>query len=233
MASAGSRINHLPYKKASLPKAYWASLVYHDIFDYPLTKDELNKWKYGKNTKAIKGQKALKFGQFYSIAGHPSIERRRARQKASLRKIKIAENGAKVLGALPFVKMVGITGALAMQNAQASSDIDLIIICSSRTLWTTRLIATFILDILKVPRRRYGLKDQKDRLCLNMWLDEEDLSWDKKDRNVYTAHEICQIVPLVNKKRTYERLIWENGWVRGFWPNAPKAPKSKPKFQDL
>jgi hypothetical protein len=56
-----------------------------------------------------------------------------------------------------------------------------------------------------------------------MWLDESDLEWPKKDRNLYTAHEIAQIVPLVNKNKTYEKLLFQNKWILNFWPNATKV----------
>jgi hypothetical protein len=50
-----------------------------------------------------------------------------------------------------------------------------------------------------------------------MWLDETDLVWSKKDRNIYTAHEILQINPLINRQKTYEKFLKKNSWVFDFW----------------
>ena len=60
-----------------------------------------------------------------------------------------------------------------------------------------------------------------------MWLDESDLIWSRKERNIFTAHEIAQIVPLVNKKKTYEKFISKNSWLRDYWPNAVRIRKQK------
>lgn len=151
------------------------------------------------------------------------------RKRISAKKMSIARKAALILGTFPIIKFVGITGALAMENADDASDIDLIIITQTGTLWTSRALALLSLKAIGFPVRRYQDKDQKDKLCLNMWLDEAVLAWPKKDRNVYTAHEIAQIVPLVNKAKAYERFIFANKWAKEYWPNAVKVqiPKSK------
>lgn len=199
-----------------------SSLIYHDIFDYPLTRVELAKWKTGKKFSILNSQ--FSFGikdNFYFIEGREEIiYKRLLRAKVSERKLNLARKFVKVLGLIPTIKMVGITGALAMGSADSESDIDLMLITKKGALWTTRLISLFLLDLFGIPRRRYGDKNQKDKLCLNIWLDEGDLAWARNDRNVYTAHEIAQVIPLLNKNKTYERFIWKNRWARGWWPNA-------------
>ena len=175
-------------------------------------------------------KKARKIGKYYLLGGRLNIiGKREARQKDSLKKVEIAKKAAGILGFLPSVKMVGITGALAMMNADSASDVDLFVICASGTLWTTRLMAIWVLDMAGISRRRYGQQTQKDRLCLNMWLDEKAILWDKTDRNVYTAHEIAQVIPLVNKNKTHEKFLYKNRWIKAYWPNATRTEKEKKK----
>ena len=229
MVSAGSKKGRLSSKDTLFPEPELASLVYHDIFDYPMTRAELKKWKFGPKTKSLKTKKARKMGQYYFLAGREKIVAKRRRcSAASLKKIELAKDAARILERLPSVKMVALTGALAMSNADVGSDVDLLIVTAAGSLWTTRLLVYATLDLRGVPRRRYGTKKQKDRLCLNMWLDQNDLVWDEVDRNLYTAHEIAQVTPLVNRDRTYEKLIHNNSWIRRYWPNAIKIPKSTP-----
>ena len=64
---------------------------------------------------------------------------------------------------------------------------------------------------------------------MNMWLDESDLVWPKKDRNIYTAHEIAQASPLVNKDKTCEAFIYKNSWILDFWPNSVKKERPSVK----
>ena len=209
------------------PKSLY-SLIYHDIFDYPLTLGELIKWEVGKRGKmknydlTVKGPK----NGFYFIQGRDGVVLKRLmRRRIAARKIKVANDAAKILNRISTIKMAAVTGALAMENASEGADIDFLIITRKGTLWTTRAIAFLTLSLIGFPLRRFGDKRQKDKLCLNMWLDEKASSWPKKDRNIYTAHEICQIIPLINKESAYEKFIWSNRWVKAYWPNAIKIRK--------
>jgi len=109
------------------------------------------------------------------------------------------------------------------------SDIDLFIITRKNLLWTTRIFSYFTLKVFGFDLRKSGKNNQKDKLCLNMWMDETDLAWRKSDRNLYTAHEIAQVAPLVNKNNTYEKFIYKNKWILKYWPNAVKIGKYKEK----
>jgi len=198
-----------------------ASVIYHNIFDYPLMKNELSMWKCGKN---IKGKiKIIHKDNFYFLKGREVIiKKRKENEKYSKGKLKLARKAAKLISKIPTTKFVGITGALAMRNASRDSDIDLMIVTTNNTLWTSRLLVYGLLLISGFKLRVPNSKNEKNRLCLNMWMDESDLVWKNKDRNIYTAHEIAQIVPIVNKNKTYEKLLWKNKWILDFWPNAIK-----------
>jgi len=201
------------------------SVFYHDIFDFPLTKKEISKWRMRniENFKNKKKKVIFKNG-FYFLEGREGIiEKRQTNKMHSQQKIKIAKSAAELLKKIPTIQMVALTGSLAMDNAKQPSDIDLMIITRRGSLWTTRLITYLLLAINNYKLRRAGDKNEKDMLCLNMWLDEEDLLIQK--RNHFNAHEIVQILPLVSKERTYERFIWKNRWVLDYWPNAIQPKK--------
>lgn len=217
------------------------SVFYHDIFDYPLTFSEIIRWKAGpESEKQIHGplsKKVIEKNGYYFLQGKEGIILKRLlRERISARKIKTALKAANILSLIPTIKMVGITGALAMENADDASDIDLLIITKSRTLWTTRPLAIFLLNLFGVPVRKADDKFEKDKICPNMWIDEKGLTWrnvkTKKyfNRNAYTAHEIAQIIPLLDRNDTYEKFLLKNRWIRGFWPNAVNFPKMEPKI---
>ena len=206
------------------------TLFYHDIFDYPLTEEEVKFWAPGKRLKdsIVKVGRIEKKKAFFFLKGREmAIKEREKKEKLSAIKIEKAKKGTNVISLIPTVRMIGLTGALAMNNAQAASDVDLLIITRKGTLWVTRLATVAILGLFGIPRNSGG-KVERDKLCLNMWLDESDLVWNREDRNFYTAHEIAQIVPLVNKENTYERFIYLNRWIKDFWPNIVEIrnPKS-------
>jgi len=214
----------------SLTEGEIASLIYHDIFGYPLTPFELIHWTakgvWVRANDSTAHVKVKSKNGFYFLEGREGVVfKRLIRERISKRKLEIAKKACKILRRIPNIKMVGITGALAMGNADEETDIDLAVITGKGTLWMTRLLTLSILAIFRVPTRRHADKAQKDKLCLNLWLDERDMAWPKGSRNIYTAHEISQIMPLVNKERAYEKFLWENKWVRNYWPNAARVTK--------
>jgi hypothetical protein len=219
-----------PSKKktpVSLTPGAEGSILYHDIFDFPLTPGELIKWEVASEIYKREKKLAIEFRKgFYSLSKRSGVRLRRLlRSRASSVKKGIAQKASGLLRFIPSLKMVAITGALAMDNADEDADIDLLIITAEKTLWLTRLVTFFLLTIKRIPVRRFGDIRQKDKLCLNMWLDETNLAWPKKDRNIYTAHEIAQIMPLVNKDLYYERFLYQNRWIKRYWPNAARIIK--------
>src|SRR5690349_8836372 len=103
------------------------SARYHSLFNYPLDKEEFKKWHAGKKAE-LKKLKTI------------SLKEKLQRKKDSEKKIRIDQKAAKLLDKVPTIKLLAITGSLAMKNARKESDIDLMIVTSKDSLWTTRLI---------------------------------------------------------------------------------------------
>lgn len=206
------------------------SVYYHDLFDYPLSFSDLIKWSSNKTLHDYSDQKinVVHKNGFYFLEGREGlVYKRLLRKRISLKKGKIAKKAAKLLSIIPGIKMIAQTGSLAMENSSEESDIDLMIITKRGFLWTTRLFAYFIIRLFGIRVRNPGVGDQKNKLCLNIWLDEADLSWPKKNRNIYTAHEIAQATPLVNKNKTYEIFLSQNKWILSYWPKAVRIKNLK------
>lgn len=206
-----------------------SSIIYHDVFDYPITFSELIKWKVGDGVMVSNCSPSIsvKNGYFFLDGKLGLVYKRVLRKRISDKKTEIAKNAAKALGLVPSIRFIGITGSLAMENSDEDGDIDFILVTKKGALWLTRLLSYILLKLRGIPFRRAGRGDEKNKLCLNIWLDESDLAWHKSDRNIYTAHEIAQIKPLLNKNKTYEKLLRENKWILNYWPNAVKIQNIK------
>ena len=206
------------------------AVLYHNLFDYPLSFAELIKWQEGKSITGITGITSK--NGFYFLEGRESlIYQRLLRKRISTKKLEIALNATRLLKIIPTIKMIAVTGSLAMGNSTDESDIDLMIITSKNTLWITRLCVYCMLYAIRYKLRRPRVKNERDALCLNMWLDESDLVF--RSRNLYTAHEIAQIVPLVNKNKTYEKFLWKNKWILNWWPNSVRIRNPKPEIRKV
>ncbi len=214
----------------TIRNAVLATLAYHDIFDYPLTQEEINRFLAGETVDAKKVEKVIDSlikdkkiegkNSYYFLKGRGKIFKlRAARKKYSTQKLKRAKLFAKLLMIIPTVKLIAVSGALAMENAQKNDDIDLVIVTAKNTLWSTRLLAN---TILQPYRRKAGEPHTKDKACLNLFLEESSLKI--RTQNLYTAHEVAQMRPLWQRENTYNRFLKANTWVKNYLPNWEGEP---------
>jgi hypothetical protein len=210
--------------RAELERAIVQTVAYADVFDYPLTADEIQRYLIGASaTRAtigtILGNTQLvpsvlsRSGRYLTLAGRESIITiRRERTATSIELWRRAIRYGRFMGNLPFVRMVAVTGALAMDNV-ADGDIDYLVITEPGRLWLCR--AT-VVALVKVAARR-GVT-----LCPNYFLSENALVLE--ERNLFTAHEVAQMVP-ISGLDTYDRLRQLNRWSEAFLPNASGPPR--------
>lgn len=218
--------HHQPSRRL-LSSSQTISLLYHDIFNWPLKKAELERWTAGRSLRLGVGRSQFEIvNDCYVLKGRSRlVASRESKERHSREKMKLLAKAKPILENSTDIVFVGITGSLAMNAASSSSDIDLLIVTKPGKLWTTRVRTLLNLKRFNLATRKAGDKNQKDRLCLNIWMDERDLVI--KDKNAYTAHELSQIVPYINKNEVYEKLVSSNLWIKDYWPNATLVSQTK------
>ncbi len=206
------------------------TLVYADIFSYPLSWNELVHLLISSKpikASAIKKQvndliekRIILFDKKSSryAVGKKSFKVFKKRERSSKKKVVYAIHAINKLKSIPTISLIGLSGGLAMNNADNTDDIDIFIITSPNTLWITRLLATLFLDFFHM-RRKPGEKQVKNKICLNMFIDENHLSIPKNDRDLFSAHEVLQMKPMVVRGKTYEKFLKANGWVEKYLAN--------------
>lgn len=208
-----------------MKKAILKTLHYADIFDYPLTFTEIHKFLIGKQAnerelmvnlrELVKSSQVVFKEDYYFLPQREElVELRQKRALYSQSKLERATKVAVYLKKVPWVEMVGITGALAMQNCDGGDDIDMMIVTSPKRLWLSRGLTVTFLRILGLYRRPNKIKN---RICPNIWFSSEKLEFE--DKNLFVAHEIAQIKPLWHRNKLYERFIEGNRWIYKHLPN--------------
>jgi hypothetical protein len=112
------------------------------------------------------------------------------------------------VGCLPFVRMVAVTGALAMNNAPEGDDIDLLIVTAPGRVWLARAAVV----ALVYAARLFGV-----RLCPNYVLAQSSLAQTQQD--LYIAHELAQMIPLLGEE-VYQSMRAANCWSQAYLPHA-------------
>lgn len=222
-----------------MEKAILKALIYADIFDYPLKGYEIHKWLIEKQVtlhqvekglmKLLKKRRVSCKKEFYFLRNKKSLVLKRLKKEKQSRKyfikVKIL---SKSLQLIPWIKLVGISGGLSLNNASKVDDIDLFIITSKNRLWISRIMAVVILDLLGV-RRKVGMSKAQTagKICLNTILEEEKL--EQKIKDVYIAHEVLQMKVLWQRGSIYQKYLEDNAWVFRFLPNWASGQRSEIK----
>ena len=212
-------------ERPALERAILLTVAYADVFDYPLTAAELHRYLIGAAASPAAIQATLESGRLipHSLSyrdGYIMLPGREATAVTRRRRAAVAARlwppalrYGKVIAGLPFVRMVAITGALAMDNVETSADIDFLIVTEPGRLWLCRAL---VIGLVRLAARR------GDTLCPNYFLSEQALVL--SEHTLYTAHELVQMVPLAGLP-VYQRLRGSNAWADGFLPNADGPPR--------
>src|SRR5688572_24761469 len=194
------------------------TLLYFDIFHYPLTLEEMIKFHPEKSNKtdivnAISHLRnklvVFKLDGFYSL--HPDntfIQRRKAGNELAKKRLLTAQNFSWLISKFPFVRAIMLSGSLSKDYMEANSDIDYFIITEPGRLWLTRgLLAMF---------KRLFLLNSHKFFCTNYLIDSQSLEIEEK--NIYTAMETATLIPVYGKE-LYEKFITKNQWMKNHLPH--------------
>lgn len=161
------------------------------------------------------------------------LDKRAVRGKWSWEKVEKIRPFLEALKNFPQIKLIGLSGAVSMSNAKKRDDVDLFVITADKRLFAGRFWALAAAEIFGLRRGRQERRPA-DKVCLNLFFDETEMKVPSAKRNLYVAHELLQMKPLVVKGDIYDRFLAANDWVRDFFPNAltDKILKKYPKKLD-
>ena len=206
----------------TLERAILETLTYSDVFDFPLRLDEVYRYlPMRANIEQV--SQALNVldklvgtrDDFYFLAGREKIVGiRQQREAHSQRLLKQALRYGRILGTLPFIRMVALTGSLAVLNSTKDADLDYMLVTAPNHVWTARAFALLSNRITRL----FG-----HTLCPNLIVSENVLTWSTHD--LYSARELCQMLPITGLD-AYRKLMKTNEWVKDFLPNVEQTSEA-------
>lgn len=209
--------------------ALLAALAYADLFDYPLTREQLIRYQVGTNYNADEisaglidlerdQRKISTLGKFYALRGsESSVETRKRREGISATVWRRARLWGRFVAATPFVRGVAVTGALSMNNISGKPDIDLLVIAEPGRVWICR---RFLIVQVRIARL-FG-----DDLCPNYILSARTLNLEQRD--FFTAHELAQMIP-ISDVHYLNAMLTANSWAGDYLPAATMSSRNQAK----
>ncbi len=200
----------------SLARAILEALAYSDIFDHPLRFDELHRY-LPIRAEADELKTALNESNaqvnyrdgFYFLTGRDEIvDIRKEREARSKKLLPIALRYGRILDSLPFVRMVALTGSLAVLNISNNADFDYMLVAAKGRVWTARAFALLFNRMVRL----FG-----HIICPNLIVSESALEWPLHD--LYSARELIQMIP-ISGMDVYRDVMQANSWVAEFVPQS-------------
>jgi hypothetical protein len=217
--------------KALTPEvsAVFKALAYFDIFNYPLTIPEIEKYAGFSFSHLSDVENALnylkdsfivfQFGEYYTLKNeYCLITRRQAGNIAAFNIYKKAKSKADFIHKFPFVRSVNISGSLSKNYFDETTDIDFFVITEPNRLWLCRFLLTIYKKVFLFNSRKY--------FCINYYVDSNSL--EIPDKNLFSATEI---VTLRNQNGGYyyNRFLESNTWAFQYFPNYDIQFSNEPK----
>lgn len=241
--------SQIKIKENNIKEAIVKTIAFFDLFDYPLTRQEI--WKYVQilqntpmiiydilDSKKLNNIIEEKNG-FYFLAGREKIIRTRMeRYNYAGRKFKRAMLMAKIFKFIPWIKMIAIGNIIGAHNLKDNGDIDFFIITEPGRIWITRFFCVVAADLL--GWRPKG-NITRDKICLSFFasegaMDLRELMLDgeppKSSRlgaadsggagnadDIYFIYWLAGLALIYNKDGVYKKFIKANHWLKEYLPN--------------
>ena len=195
------------------------TIIYYDIFNYPLTENDIMNNCGLSNTSSKPCSNALKYlvekniiyklGDHYSLSkDQQAIDRRIKGNKQAKKWLKKSRRFSRLISWFPFVRGISLSGSLSKGFVDEDPDIDYFIITKPNRLWIARTLLIGFKKIFLLNSYKY--------FCLNYFVTQESMEIEEK--NLFTATEIATMIPVFGhnvKKSFFE----SNEWIREFFPN--------------
>ncbi len=145
------------------------------------------------------------------------VQQRLNRKKLADQKWKKAKKIFWLMQITPFLKMVLVSGSLAMGNSKNESDIDLIITAKKGRIWTVRTFVTLLTSVLGA-RRHSNIT--KNKICLNHYITDKSLKIPFE--SLYNAQSYVHLINIYNSeedKKIFQKFQEENEWIKKYARN--------------
>src|SRR5262249_13571385 len=189
------------------------------VFEYPLTLDQLHRTLLESDQTAAEilavydGSAMLQHmidyrdGFFFPAGRADLVAERKRREARSHAFLKRHERMLRLLCAIPYTRLVALSGSIAHLNLEPNGDLDLFVITRGQRVWTVTVAALLIAKLLH--RRRV--------VCANFVLADSHLALEQQD--VFAANQVIHLRPLIGAD-VLTAFVAANPFVRRLYPNA-------------
>lgn len=219
-------------------RAILRTVSYFSHFGYPLTTFEIWKWLmtdqptgFGAVLACLATSSTLKdalasengFWGLGKIAAQ--VEDRRSRLGDALMKYHKLARFAAIFSRVPWISGVAICNSLAFHHTTQDSDIDVFVLAKSGRVWSTRLMTTLPLMLL---RQRPG-ECSRDPICCSFYLAKDELDFSGLKigaHDPYLVFWLATLIPILDRDNIFVTLKAANAWTRQTIPHVRSVQRA-------
>ncbi len=199
------------------------SVIYASLFDYPLTLEQLRRTLIESDQTApeilavydgsalLRQMIEYREGFFFPAGRRDLAEERFLREARSRDFLRRHDRLLRVLCALPFTRLVALSGSIAHLNLESGGDLDLFIVTRGRRVWTVTVAVLLVAKLLR--RRRI--------VCANFVVADTHLTLEQQD--LFTANQVISLRPLIGAE-LWDRFLAANPFIARLYPNGVTPP---------
>lgn len=196
------------------------TVIYASLFDYPLTLEQLHASLIASPLSAAQILAAYdtspplqrivehREGFFFPAGRGDLVAERRRREARSRAFLEQHARTLRLICALPFTRMVALSGSIAHLNLEDGGDMDLFIVTRGHRVWTVTVAMIVLTRLLGVRRV----------MCVNFVMSDTHLGIEQQD--LFTANQVLHLKPLIGTE-VLEGFVAANPFVKRFYPNRP------------
>lgn len=203
--------------KINFKQAILSTFAFFDMFDFPLSREEVEEYLYKLPLDEhqiniyLKNSALLSYSEgLYCLKGREeNFFKNQERREIAKKLWKKVNRFREVFNLIPFIRLIAIGNNLAYDNPTKKSDIDLFIITKPDRMFTARIFITILTHLLGA--RRYKNKI-KGRFCLSFYITEDNLEMEKLaiEDDIYLAYWIKTLQPVSGDYQSYIDFIDHN-----------------------
>jgi len=204
-----------------LEQAILRTVVYASLFDYPLTPAQVSDTLIGasgteeavlqcyRSSVLLQSAIECRDGYLFLCGTADAIGRRRAREAASRELLSAHRGVLRLICALPYTRLVALSGSAAHFNVDPGGDLDLFIVTRGSRVWSVTLAIVVVTKLLGCRRV----------VCANYVIADSALSVERAD--LFSANQILHLKPLAGEQVLRE-FVAANPFVAEHYP-GPRA----------
>ncbi len=212
----------------SLASNILKTVVYFDLFDYPLTAEQLFFFLPQNSVSAeevkrsadslVTVKRLQKEKEFFFLPSRMKeiVDRRDEEERRAQGMLRTARFVSTFIKRFPFVRAIFLTGSLSKNVVDRTGDIDFMIVTAQNRVWICRTMLTIFRKIVLLGSKKY--------FCTNYYVTENGFVHQR--RNLYAAIEVVTTKAVWNES-AFDEFQSSNEWTKEFLPNSRIEPDNQ------